>query len=80
MGTLRVLCSRGDAVYTWDEEVAIGDPGARAAVAEAEQILLEAQARGAVAFREVPGQPAERIREFDPKAGGIIIVPRIVGG
>jgi len=81
MGVLRVLCSQGDAVYTWDEEKAeIGDPGAREAIQEAERILREAQSRGAVAFRTVPGQPAERLREFDPQAGEIVIVPRIVGG
>ena len=81
MGVMRVLCSQGDAVYTWDEEkVEIGDPGAREAIEEAERIIREAQARGAVAFRAVPGQPAERIRDFDPKADEIIVVPRIVGG
>ncbi len=81
MGVLRVLCSQGDAVHTWDEEKAeTGDPGAREALAEAEQILRDAQARGALAFRTVPGQPAERIREFDPHAEEIILVPRIAGG
>jgi hypothetical protein len=81
MGVLRVLCSQGDAVYTWDEERATtGDPGAREAIEEAERILREAQSRGAVAFKTVPGQPAERIRSFDPHAEEIVVVPRIVGG
>jgi nucleotide-binding universal stress UspA family protein len=81
MGVLRVLCSQGDAVYTWDAEKAeTGDPGAREAVEEAERIIREAQARGAVAFKTVPGQPAERVRGFDPNADEIIVVPRIAGG
>jgi len=81
MGVLRVLCSQGDAVYTWDETAAVGgDPGARGAIEEAERILREAQSRGAVAFRTVPGEPAARLKEFDPKAGEIVVVPRIVGG
>ena len=81
MGVLRVLCSQGDAVYTWDDTKALsGDPGARQAIEEAERILREAQSRGAIAFLTVPGEPAERIREFDPRANEIVIVPRIVGG
>jgi hypothetical protein len=42
--------------------------------------LREAQSRGAIAFKTVPGKDAERIREFDPNADEIIVVPRIVGG
>lgn len=81
MGVLRVLCSQGDAVYTWDTERAeTGDPGAREAVEEAERIIREAQARGAVAFKTVPGKPAEKIRQFDPQADEIVVVPRIAGG
>jgi len=81
MGVLRVLCSQGDAVYTWDEEKAgTGDPGAREAIEEAERILREAQSRGAVAFKTLPGRPAERLRTFDPQADEIVVVPRIVGG
>ena len=81
MGVLRVLCSQGDAVYTWDEEKAeAGDTGAQEAIEEAERIIREAQARGAVAFKTVPGRPAERIRGFDPHADEIIVVPRIAGG
>ncbi len=81
MGVLRVLCSQGDAVYTWDEEKAeTGEPGAREAIEEAERIIREAQAKGAVAFKTEPGKPAERIRQFDPHADEIIVVPRIAGG
>ena len=80
MGVLRVLCSQGDAVHTWDETRAATDPGAREAVEEAERIIREAQRRGAVAFRSVPGRPAERIQEFDPSLDEIILVPPIAGG
>lgn len=81
MGYLRMLSSQGDTVWTWDEKKAeAGDPGALEAIREAERILKEAQARGAVAFRTRPGEPAERIEEFDPSAEEIMIVPRIVGG
>jgi hypothetical protein len=81
MGVLRVLCSQGDAVYTWDEEKAnAGDPGAREAIEEAERIIREAQARGAVAFKTMPGRPAERVRGFDPGAEEIVVVPKIAGG
>lgn len=81
MGVLRVLCSQGDTVYTWDEKKArAGDPGAQEAIEEAERIIREAQARGAVAFKTVPGKPAERIRQFDSQADEILIVPKIAGG
>jgi hypothetical protein len=80
MGVLRVLCSQGDAVYTWDEEKAKMDPGAREAIEEAERILKEAQSRGGIAFKTGPGNETERIRHFDPQADEIIVVPRIVGG
>ena len=81
MGVLRVLCSQGDAVYTWDTEKAeAGETGAREAIEEAERIIREAQSRGAVAFKTEPGRPAERIRGFDPEADEIVVVPRIAGG
>ena len=81
MGVLRVLCSLGDAVYTWyEEKAAAGETGPGKAIEEAEQILREAQAHGAVAFKTVPGKPAERVRQFDPRADEIVIVPKIAGG
>jgi ATP-dependent exoDNAse (exonuclease V) alpha subunit len=81
MGYLRVLSSQGDTVYTWDEQkVEAGDPGALEAIQEAERIIREAQAKGAVAFKIKPGEPAERIEGFDKTAEEIVVVPRIVGG
>jgi hypothetical protein len=81
MGCIRMLSSQGDTVYTWDEEkAATGDPGAQEAVREAERSIREAQAKGAVAFKVKPGEPAERTEGFDKSAEEIILVPRIVGG
>ncbi len=81
MAVLRVLSTQGDTVYTWDEKKAeAGDPGALQAIREAEQIIREAQQRGAVAFSVKPGEPAERLERFDPHAQEIVLVPRIVGG
>jgi hypothetical protein len=81
MGILRVLSSQGDTVLTWDKEkVEAGDPGALEAIREAERIIREAQAKGGVAFRVKPGQPAERIEDFDKSAEEIVVIPRIVGG
>lgn len=81
MGVVRILCSSGDEVCTYDAEKAeAGDPVAKRLVAEAEEIVRSAQTRGAALFATVPGQPAQRLREFDPKKPEIIVVPRIVGG
>lgn len=81
MGMLRVLSHRGDETCLWDAaRAATGDPEAQAAVREAERIFGAARARGATAFRLVPGQPAERLEEFAPEAEEIVIVPRISGG
>ncbi|HEY3284911.1 MAG TPA: hypothetical protein VGN26_21775 [Armatimonadota bacterium] len=81
MAVLRVLSAQGDTVYTWDERKAeSGDPGALEAIREAEQIVREAQQRGAVAFSVKPGQPAERVDQFDRRAQEIVLVPRIIGG
>ena len=50
------------------------------AVAVAERILGEYLAKGAAAFAVAPDKTSERIREFDPNAYEIIVVPRIAGG
>lgn len=81
MANLRLLSSQGDTVWTWDREKAeTGDAGALEAIREAERIIRDAQAKGAVAFRIREDQVAERIDAFDPGAREIILVPRIVGG
>ncbi len=81
MAKLRVLTSQGDRMITWEEEkVESGDPEAVAAVTEAERLFREQLLRGSAAFKVQPGQPAERIDQFDRTAEQIIIVPRIAGG
>lgn len=81
MSILRVMGSSGDRSVRWDvQSVLEGDAEARAAVAEAERLFEEARARGATAFRVVPGRPAERLDRFDPEADQIVVVPQIVGG
>ncbi|MGN6810714.1 MAG: hypothetical protein ACTHMP_07550, partial [Thermomicrobiales bacterium] len=77
MSTLRVLSHLGDSAISWDaERAATGDEEAQAAVHEAERIFAAERARGATAFRTVPGRPAERIDRFDPEADEIVMVPR----
>ena len=81
MSTLRVLSHLGDEAHSWDAALAAtGDPEAQAAVREAERIFAESRARGATAFRLVPGRSAERLEAFAPEAEQIVIVPRIMGG
>ncbi len=81
MNVLRVLSHLGDSAISWDaERAASGDPEALAAVDEAERIFAAERARGATAFRAMPGRPAMRIERFDPAIGEIILVPRIAGG
>ncbi|HEV2656755.1 MAG TPA: hypothetical protein VGT82_17445 [Ktedonobacteraceae bacterium] len=78
---LRVMSRRGDDRVTWDEQkVQAGDPEASAAIREAERIFSQERAKGATAFRIVPGKPIERIEQFDATAEQIVIVPRVVGG
>jgi len=81
VGMLRVMSRRGDDRLTWDsQKAALNDTDALAAVREAERIFHEERARGATAFKVVPGRPIERIETFDSTAEQIVIVPRVVGG
>jgi hypothetical protein len=81
MAVLRVLNWRGDTKLTYDvERAAEGDVGQVAAVREAERIFREERARGATAFRVVPGEAGVRIDDFDRTADQIVMVPRIAGG
>jgi len=81
MARLRVMSWRGDCTYEWNPpRVGVIDPEAEAAVREAERIFGEERARGATAFRVMPGQLGEKIDTFDPNAEQIIMVPRVAGG
>ncbi len=78
---LRILDASGDTAVHWNRErVAAGDPEAMAAVWEAERIFAAARARGAQGFRVRPGEPAERLEQFDPQAKEILVIPPMVGG
>jgi hypothetical protein len=81
MSTLRVLNGSGDTSVQWDPDlVEAEDPEALAAVAEAERVFQRQRLSGALAFNIVPGKPAERITEFDPRASEVLVVPAMVGG
>jgi hypothetical protein len=81
VGVLRVMTSAGDKMAKWGTALADADEmEAGAAVKEAERIFKEARAKGGTAFRVVPGQPAERLEQFDPDAEVIVVVPRVAGG
>lgn len=81
MGKLRILSKLGDTTVQWDEKAAsTGDPGAEAAVREAERIFRQERASGSTAFVVSPDAPARRTETFDPQAEQIVIVPRIAGG
>jgi transcription elongation factor GreA len=81
MAKLRILSARGDTVVEWNPDLAAaGETEAQAAVREAERVFESARDRGATAFRVAPGQPAERVDRFDPRADEVVIVPRVAGG
>lgn len=82
MNKLRIMSWQGHKELTWDPEaVEAGDPEALAVVAQAEQIVAEAVARGQAVFKvEAPDQPAERLEQFDRTAKQTIIIPRVAGG
>lgn len=81
MGTIRVLSQAGDTAVLWDQERAqAGDPEAIEAVREAERIFQKHRARGATAFRVIPGAAPRRLDQFDPGAGQIVVVLRAAGG
>lgn len=81
VGMLRVMSRRGDDRIMWDgQKIQSGDAEAISAVKEAERIFAQERAKGATAFRTVPGKPIERIEQFDPTADQIVMVPRVVGG
>jgi len=81
MGMLRIISKRGDDRLFWNEKNAMaGDAEAMAAIREAERIFAQERTKGATAFRVDPGQPIERLEQFDSQATQIVMVPRVVGG
>ncbi len=81
MGMLRIMSRKGDDRVAWDlQKLEANDPEATSAVREAERIFNQERARGATAFKVVPGKPVERLETFDRTAEQIVMVPRVVGG
>lgn len=79
MGKLRILSRSGDTTVEWDRRE-VKDTGAEEAVRQAERIFKEERAKGATAFKVLPGEPAKKVDEFDPEAEQIVMVPRVAGG
>ena len=74
MNALRVLGRTGDSEFNWNPDTGEGVESAR-------REFEEKMRRGYLAFVEAPnGEGSNRIRSFDPRAGSIILTPRLVGG
>lgn len=82
MHKLQILGRDGHRELTWEPtQVEAEEEEALAVIAEAEQIVEAALARGqAVMVIAAPDQPAKRIERFDQNAPHTLIVPRLVGG
>ncbi len=81
MGKLRILSHQGDTTLVWDKEkVEIRDPEALKAIKEVERIFEEHLAKGATAFKVLPGKPTEKLERFDRTAEQIVMVPLVAGG
>jgi hypothetical protein len=80
MGMLRVISKLGDDSLQWNEQDALaGDAEANASISEAKHIFAQERARGTTTFRIEEGRPAERLEQFDPQAGQMILVQQVVG-
>ena len=74
MGEMAILDSTGDTKVIWDPE----NDDEREVAEEQFDSLIE---RGFTAYEvKKNGEAGRRINAFDPDAGKIIMVPRIVGG
>ncbi|MGZ3624702.1 MAG: hypothetical protein ACXVB7_16575 [Ktedonobacteraceae bacterium] len=81
MGMVRVISKRGDDRMQWNEQDdQASDAEAMAAIRETERIFTRERARGATAFLVEAVKQVERVEQFDPQAGKIILVPRVIGG
>lgn len=75
-GTMRVLSqSAGDTRVTWSRRNAAEVAAARRSFDE-----LTSAPNNFAAFSVSAGQRGERIKEFDPEAEEILIVPPVAGG
>jgi hypothetical protein len=74
MGQLAVMGQVGDYKIVWDSENT-------AEVEQARKTYSELRAKGFLAFAvRKGGERGEPIREFDPEAERIIMVPKVAGG
>lgn len=74
MAEMAVLGREGDTKVMWD-------PGNADEVENARDTFNKLTKKGHLAFSvKNDGEKDKQIREFDPKAGKIILVPRFVGG
>ena len=71
---LIVLDDSGDTRLMWD-------PRIKDEVKASKEMFDKMKAKGYLAYTvKKNGDPGEVIREFDPKAGKIIMAPQLVGG
>ena len=75
LNTMRILGRSGDNEIHWNPDTGEGLDLAKRVFQE------KTQTAGYLAFVEGPsGEGSALIREFDPRAGSIIMAPRLVGG
>lgn len=71
---MRIMDSSGDTKTIWD-------PKNKDEVKAAKELFEKLIGKGFSAFRvDKKGEKAERVKEFDPEIGALIMVPRIAGG
>ncbi|MBI3910407.1 MAG: hypothetical protein HY320_05670 [Armatimonadetes bacterium] len=73
MGLLLIMNSRGDTRVAWD----VADAGS---LDRARRMVEEAYAQGKGVFRLDEAGVATRLKEFDPEAREIVVIPRLRGG
>lgn len=74
MGELRILNKEGDTKHIWD-------PSKDEEVDAAEELYNKLVKEGYTAYKvKATGRKGEKMTKFDPKAGKVILVPRVVGG
>ena len=79
MGRLIVANRRGDQVLEWPD-TNLDTEAARQQIAEAERIIEEARAHGAMVSKKVDGQHVLDRAPFDPQVEEYQIVAPIAGG
>lgn len=73
MGLLLIMDCRGDTRVAWD----VAD---ETSLARAREMVERAYAEGKGVFRLEEGGTAVRLKEFDPHAKEIVILPHLRGG